>query len=175
MTKHFSILILFSFFVLSIIFFSCNPKPVVQPQNNGTVNCIGLITDTLGTNDSAKIYMPTAFTPNNDALNDGISPICKNISSIDFKIYDSTNNIVFQTTTMNNNWFPTNSVYINTKYYYRVQITTTSNHNIGFCGELYKLQCLPQSKTLLDFKFPDQYDPISGSIYPSGETISQCP
>ena len=175
MNKQFSIFILVSFLSLSIIIFSCNPKPVVLPQTNGPINCNGLITDTLGTNDSAKIYMPNAFTPNNDAVNDGISPICKNISAIDFKIYDSTNNIVFQTTTINNNWLPPNASYVNTQYYYRVQITTSSNHKIGFCGELYKLQCIPQSKTLLDYKFPDQYDPISGNIYTTNENIIQCP
>ena len=48
------------------------------------VNCDGLITDTLGTGDTARIYMQNAFTPNGDLKNDISRPVVKGLSSIVF-------------------------------------------------------------------------------------------
>ena len=66
-------------------------------KSNSTegVNCIGLVTDTAGTGDIGRIYMPTAFTPNNDGLNDLVRPHTQNISSLEFTVYDDANKIVF--------------------------------------------------------------------------------
>src|SRR5688572_10766301 len=125
-----------------IIFQHCTkPNDVADPVI--PINCNGLITDTLGTNDNAKIYMPNAFTPNGDGLNDIIRPITFNVASIEFTIYDASNNVVFSTNQLMQGWAPITGYNIAIKYYYKIQVITNANHKIGKCGELYRLTCRP--------------------------------
>jgi len=107
------------------------------------INCDGLITDTLGTNDNAKIYIPNGFTPNNDGLNDMYRPVTYNVASIIFIVYDEQNNVVFTTNQLNQGWQTTVANNSFTKYYYKMQAITQSNHKIGMCGEVFKLACIP--------------------------------
>ena len=51
--------------------------------------------------------MPTAFTPNDDGLNDVIKRYTQNVSSINFVVYDGNNNVVFSTTQINQSWSTT--------------------------------------------------------------------
>lgn len=136
--------------------------------------CDNLITDTLGTNDTGRIYLPNAFTPNGDGVNDLFIPLTKNISSINFTVYDASNNILFQTTTLGEGWWNIPAPSSNTKYYFRIQAITSSNHKIGICGEVNSLKCIPVSMTLNNFLFPDQLSP-DGIIYPTNENIISCP
>ena len=69
-------------------------------------HCNGLVTDTSGTGDPGKIYIPSAFTLNGDGLNDIIKPITQNIQSITFTIYDESNNVLFLTQVLNQGWSP---------------------------------------------------------------------
>ncbi|MFP5042580.1 gliding motility-associated C-terminal domain-containing protein, partial [Parasediminibacterium sp. JCM 36343] len=159
-----------SFFLLVTIaiLFSCS-KSKTQAK---TINCDGLITDTLSTNDSGRIYMPNAFTPNGDGLNDIIYPFAWNINSIEFTIYDEDNNIVFTTTQLHNVWQPIPNPVVNTKYYYRIQATTTTNHKIGLCGDLYMLSCMPKNAPVLYFE--DQLS-VNGFTVPTAEVLGTCP
>jgi len=59
------------------------------------INCDGLITDTLGTGDNGRIYMPNAFSPNNDGLNEICRPVTKNIASKGFTLYDCKKVFIF--------------------------------------------------------------------------------
>jgi gliding motility-associated-like protein len=120
------------------------------------INCDGLVTDTTGTNDNGIVYMPTAFTPNADGLNDFIRPICYNISSITFTIYDENNAVVFSTDQINHGWGSTIGSNSSVKYYYKIQAATSHNHHIGECGELYKLSCLPGDVPAASLHFEDQ-------------------
>ncbi len=51
-----------------------------------------------------EIYVPTAFTPNHDGLNDKLKPIPVGIKSFSFEIYDRWSNMIFYTTDANKGW-----------------------------------------------------------------------
>ena len=59
----------------------------------------------------AEIFIPNAFTPNNDNLNDAYKPIfkTKNLIKYEFKIFDSWGNEVFTTTDPTKAWDAKNS------------------------------------------------------------------
>lgn len=53
----------------------------------------------------ADIFVPTAFTPNGDGMNDQLKPICVGISKLAyFRVYNRWGQLVFQTTQMNAGW-----------------------------------------------------------------------
>jgi len=165
MKKNISIIL-----IAVISLFSCRKTA----GDNGTVaSCDGLITDTLGTNDSARIYMPTAFTPNGDGLNDICRPSLKNIDSISFTLYNTNNDVVFTTTSLFEGWKPTTISSTPVKFYYRIQAVTTGNRKIGICGKLYELPCLPANMLIDSFKFEDQID-NNGFDLPTGEQLQTC-
>jgi gliding motility-associated-like protein len=52
-----------------------------------------------------SIFIPNAFTPNNDGLNDVIRPILAGIQRLDyFRIYNRYGQLVFETSTPNRGW-----------------------------------------------------------------------
>jgi len=154
----------------SILLFSCNSTSDLPTH----INCDGLITDTLGTGDNARIYMPTAFTPNNDGLNDISRPWAFNVMSIVFTIYDEGNNVVYTSTQLNlGGWNPPVTA-TSTKYYYKIQAVTMGNRRIGLCGDLNKLSCLPSGVLLNSFHFEDQLT-LTGFSGPTNETLPNCP
>lgn len=159
--------------IMTIFLLNCD-KPKDTNNTKTHIHCDNLITDTTGTNDTARIYMPNAFTPDGNGVNDVFIPLLLNISFIDFTIYDDLNNILFVTTQVGQGWAPASLISTNTKYYYRIQATTTSNHKIGICGELNSLKCLPTGTFLSNFIFPDQLSP-NGLLYPTNENILNCP
>jgi hypothetical protein len=163
--------------LLLLIMSSCN-----KANPGARVNCDYLITDTLGTNDSGRIYIPSAFTPNGDGLNDIYYPHGINISEINtFTIYDANNNIVFTDSAFVPNtsaygWQP-DSVLASTTaiYYYKVQATTSGNRHIGSCGEINLLSCVPNGTSINNFHFDDQW--INGAFdgsFPNGEHLVNC-
>ena len=154
----------------ALLFSNCHKT---DNNNNIThINCDGLVTDTLGTNDNAKIYMPNAFTPNGDGLNDIIRPYTQNVSSINFIIYDETNTVVFSTTQLAQGWSTTVNANSSTKYYYKIQVVTSANHHIGMCGDLYKLSCRPNNAPVLYFE--DQLT-LNGFTGTTIEVLQTCP
>jgi hypothetical protein len=98
----------------------------------------------------------------------------ENISTIDYIIYDENNNIVFETVQIGQGWTaaPEPGTYL--KYYYKIQATTTSNHKIGMCGDLYALKCIPSGMTMGDFHFQDQLSK-NGFTLPTNEMLGNCP
>ena len=137
-------------------------------------NCEGLISDTLGTNDNAKIFMPSAFTSNGDGKNDMIKPTVANATTISYTLYNSSNTIVFSTTQQNQGWvaptIPSNSY---TVYYYKIQITTTANRKIGICGEVYNLSCYPPAIPRSNIYFEDQLR-FNGFTAATTEVLPNC-
>jgi hypothetical protein len=138
------------------------------------INCDGLVTDTTGTNDNGRVFMPSAFTPNGDGKNDICRPLTQNITSIAFTIYDENNTQVYATTQVGVGWPAPPVSNSAVKYYYRIQAITNSNHKIGICGEVYRLSCFPAGVPRSSIYFEDQLTP-NGFTGVTSEVLSNCP
>ncbi len=159
--------------MLCIVTFSyCNKSADNGPVN--IINCQGLVTDTTGTGDNGRIYMPNAFTPNNDGLNDISRPITQNIASIVFTIYDQNDMVVFSSTVLGQGWQPTAPVNSATKYFYKIQATTNAGKKIGKCGDLYSLTCFPPNPPKSFYYFEDMFT-MNGFTGTTNETLANCP
>lgn len=67
--------------------------------------CIGFDTINIKVFDKADIYVPTAFSPNGDNLNDFLQPICIGIRQLNyFNIYNRWGKLVFSTKNQYDNW-----------------------------------------------------------------------
>ncbi len=155
--------------VLAIaIFISCKKTGIDEIHH---INCDNLITDTAGTNDPARIYMPNAFTPNNDGLNDISRPITSNVASIVFSIYDNTNALMYTTNQLGQGWAAPVLANTSVVYYWKIQATTNANHRIGMCGELTYLNCRPAANPITNYYFEDQITPFGFT----GPTIENPP
>jgi hypothetical protein len=138
------------------------------------INCDGLVTDTLGTGDNGRIYMPNAFSPNNDGLNEICRPVTQNIVSLVFTLYDANNVVIFTTTVPGYGWQPSiQGSNTSKKYYYKIQATTVSNKKIGLCGEVYSLTCFPVNLPKSFFYFEDMLTP-NGFTGLTNESLPTC-
>jgi hypothetical protein len=161
---------LIAFLIVIVLLLNCS-----KTGETTHTNCDGLITDTLGTNDNGRVWMPNAISPNNDGLNDLSRPITENISSIVFTIYDGNNSIVFTSTELNmHGWETTIGNDSYEIYYYKIQAVTSSGNHIGVCGELYLLKCFPSNISKSSLYFEDQLTPF-GFTFPTSEILPDCP
>jgi gliding motility-associated-like protein len=135
--------------------------------------CDNLKTDTLGTGDSARIYVPYAFTPNGDGMNDLFIPIAYNVKSWRFEIYDNCNDLLFSSTQPGVGWDGGSEVSHNESHYYRIQAVTSEGHNIGLCGEFLPLECIPRGFELHHFTYGDQFS-YDGLQFMTNEMLSPC-
>src|SRR5205085_5204221 len=139
------------------------------------INCDGLVTDTLGTGDAGRIFIPNAFTPNGDGNNDIIRPITLNIASLVFTIYDENNVVVFSTAQMNLGWSTQLSGSVATKYYYKIQAVTNANKHIGVCGDVYALNCRPGNIAATSLTFESMLTQTGFDNEAGRENLSVCP
>lgn len=156
-------------FLAVVIFSGCSKsEPIVH------INCDGLVTDTLGTNDSGRIYIPNAFTPNGDGLNEIYRPFTQYIDSIQFTIYDEDNRVLFTSNLLGDAWIPPVSSLLVKRYYYKIQATTHRNRKIGVCGDVYALSCYTINPPKSFYYFEDMLTP-NGFTGPTAEALTTCP
>ncbi len=84
-------------------------------------------------NDQIVIFVPTAFSPNGDGINDVLYLESKGIQSVDFEIFDRFGKTVFQTTNLEEGW---NGSFEN------------DGETISKDVYLYRLQATPFEKTV---------------------------
>ena len=87
-------------------------NPIAAPSQT-TTYCV-LVSDTNNCTDTAcvtisvincgDLFVPTAFSPNNDNINDVLLIQANCVQQLDFKIYDRWGNKVFQSANVNDGW-----------------------------------------------------------------------
>lgn len=157
-----------AFFTLAAVILSCHKE---SRERSGY--CDELFTDTLGTGDSCRIYVPNAFTPNGDGVNDLYMPVAYHVKSWQFEIYNNCGERIFYSTQPGQGWNAEDRVRFVQSYYFRLQATTESNHHIGQCGEFMALACIPSGFELYQFSFSDQYG-YNGLSYTTNEALIGC-
>ncbi len=180
-----SILLLCLFFAL---FACCKKKPDSANNNTPTFadslrrSCIQPFT---GPGDSSDYYLPTAFTPNGDGINDLYRIIGKNLnfSSFLMSIYDTTGTLVFQSKDASYSWngkdTTTGKQSTKYKFYVEVAYTTTGNRSASAGTFLFLLAtttppgCVNIVKSdSSSYEFGDQFS-FTGfnAATPSGESF----
>jgi gliding motility-associated-like protein len=87
-------------------------NPVVHPEATTTYtatvtdtnNCSNADMSVITVKDCSTFYVPNAFTPNADGINDEFKVYGEGISSIEFKIFSRWGQIVFETKDINEGW-----------------------------------------------------------------------
>ena len=130
----------------------------------------------VGTSDSSDFYLPTAFTPNGDGIDD-VYRILGNQSDIArflLTIYDTTGTLVFRSTAASRAWDGTDTTTgkLSTKYKFYVEIayTTTGNKSVSAGTFLFLLStntslgCLNIAPAdSASYEFEDQFNIVTGS------------
>lgn len=125
--------------------------------------------------DSARLYIPNAFTPNGDGTNDVLRPVMAHISSFNFTVYDTQNHVVFQASQPAQAWSGPISVRPE-EFRYVIEATTDGGDKLSWCGTVYSLPCIPDELNMDNLIFGDQFDPAGpeGYLHFSGENYNPC-
>lgn len=124
--------------------------------------------------DSAKLFLPNAFTPNGDGLNDVFTPVCSNITNITFTVYDNKNTVLFKTTELNKGWDGLSRASEQyTICHYAVEAVSASGNRMARCGSAYRLTCIPKGVARDNLIFSDQYDPSMPEGYLKGTSVEE--
>lgn len=141
--------------------FECDIQTVTQPAT-----------------DSATVFIPTAFSPNGDGLNDRFFIPAKHIKSIHWEVYNPENELQFTTDDLKAYWAPANTFGNGlTLLHYKLTARTNAGNTISHCGDFYVYTCVPKGFSMKDIVFGDQYDPnmpegyLKGSSY---EVFTRC-
>ncbi|MEO0900161.1 MAG: T9SS type B sorting domain-containing protein [Bacteroidota bacterium] len=92
--------------------------------------------------DQGEIFIPSAFTPNGDGLNDILYVRGKDIINLNFRVFDEWGNILFQTTSIENGWngqFMGKPVTTDT-YAYLAEIFLTDGRSFNLTGHITVLR-----------------------------------
>lgn len=155
--------------IITLCVFSCAKKDKFE---------CSVQNQTAPADDSSVLFMPTAFSPNGDGLNDGFLVMAKNVDSLHFEIYDLENNLIFQTDTLWKPWSPTLNISEGIQlFHYKLTAVSHQGYSYDRCGDFYAYRCLPKDFDASVLIFADQYDPTAPEGYiksASLENLTAC-
>lgn len=127
--------------------------------------------------DSASVFVPTAYSPNGDGLNDVFRPIYFNVKSVDLSIYN-TDKLMFHSVELYQGWGEMLDIESGIQlFHYKFTAVTNQGNTISRCGDVYAYKCLPKGFDPKVLTFGDQYDPNMPGGYlkaSSYEIFKQC-
>jgi gliding motility-associated-like protein len=105
-------------------------------------NCSNTATTELINTCPGQLFVPNAFTPNGDGMNDFFIPVYKNVKSIHFTIYDRWGLKMFETEDMNKGWNGRNSssTFSSDVYVYKVIYVGMDDHTLMQSGNVTLLK-----------------------------------
>jgi gliding motility-associated-like protein len=152
------------------------PTPVVYKPSAFADSLKSVCTQPFtGAGDSTNFYLPTAFTPNADGINDSykIIGMNNNFSAFMLSVYDTTGKLVFSTNSPTTNWTGadtlTNANYTKYKFFVLVNYTTLGGKTASKGTYVFVLsantatRCINRviADTVL-YEFGDQFNPATG-------------
>lgn len=117
----------------------CFPVMLVVQSENMCVDTLVKYVDIV---EDFRFYIPNAFTPDDDALNDSFGPVFKGVSSSDylFEIYDRWGGILFTTNDIYKRWdgkTPSGESYPGSVYVYRILVSDLCNNMHFYSGNIF--------------------------------------
>ena len=164
--------VLIAIVLVAIVVSSCSKAFIALGDCKGTTS--GSLS---GIGGGTIIYVPNAFTPNGDGLNDVFKSVCQNVSNYNLTIKDAFGFTLFTTTNPDDGWDGKNKSGATVQDYYNCSISLKDGNGNNFSYTLtitsyqYQDGCL--TKNCSHCRFGDQIDPKLGFIYPTQEKICQ--
>ena len=166
-------------FLFAAFLFSCSkggPTKTTTPTILG--DCKTATTGSLsGVGGGTTIYVPNAFTPNGDGINDKYKAVCQNISNYSMIIKDGSGTTLYSTTSPDSGWYGRNKSGAVVEDYYTASFSfkdgNGNSFSYGLTLSLYQYHGGCLTKNCTQCRFVDQIDPKLGFIYQTQEKI--CP
>jgi gliding motility-associated-like protein len=119
-----------------------SPQPITQTVTND-FGCASSLTKYVSFKDHV-VYVPTAFTPNGDGLNDILKAVTAGVTKIHFEIFDRFGQLVFETYDVDRGWDGTykNADYfaMNGVYNWRIRVVDLSKKSTDYRGSINLLK-----------------------------------
>jgi len=106
-------------------------------------NCSDTAVRTIQVEGDFGMYIPNAFTPNNDGLNDEFKPVIRSAQKYNLKIFDRWGHLIFESNEVENGWDGTNRGGVNSKvgvYAWRIEVTTHQGETKSIAGHVTLVQ-----------------------------------